>query len=180
MAFKSEFGSVSEINQRAEDLLNAGDFDGIRTLAAKNGIPDMYVDAFFNGDSMEFVDPMGAALGKLEMEEEDLNPEGVERDWIEYIKAQCMDNDIFAHQVMKQGKSLTGCLAKIAIWALINAKPLPKEIIEEMERAGMENRAALQKVGIEQRWIKYTKSGAPSSRQTKKLIREYYMGGGQS
>ena len=126
---------------------------------------------------MEFVDPMGAALGKLEMEEEDLNPDGVERDWIEYIKAQCMDSEVFAHQVMKREKSLTGCLAKIAIWALINAKPLPKEIIEEMERAGMENRAALQKVGIEQRWIKYTKSGAPSSGQTKKLIREYYIGG---
>lgn len=177
MAYKSEFGSVREINQRAEDLLNAGDFDGIRTLAANNGIPDMYVDAFFNGESMEFVDPMGAALGKLEMEEEDLNPEGVERDWIEYVKAQCMDNDVFAHQVMKKDKSLVGCMGRIAVWALINAKPLHPDIIKEMEKAGKENPEALKKSGIQMNWIKYTKSGAPSSGQTKKLIREYYIGG---
>ena len=177
MAFKSEFDSVREMNKRAEDLLNAGDFDGIRTLAANNGIPDMYVDAFFNGESMEFVDPMGAALGKLEMEEEDLNPDGVERDWIEYVKCQCMDNEVFAHQVVKKEKSLTGCLAKIAIWALINAKPLHPDIIKEMEKAGKENPEALKKSGIQMNWIKYTKSGAPSSGQTKKLIREYYIGG---
>lgn len=172
-----EFDSAAEINRKAEELFNDNDMDGLRALACENGIPDEYVEFYMSGETEVLCDDMMAAVGKIDMEVDEMAPIGVLTDWSDYIRAQCMEDDAFSAQVRRKGKSLEGCLAKIAIYALINAKPLPAGVIKEMEAAAKEHSKELKEAGIEYRWIQYTKTGAPSAETARKIIREYYMGG---
>lgn len=172
-----EFDSASEINRKAEELFASGDVDGLRTLACENGIPDDYIDMYIGMDTDQLCDDLTAAVGKIDMEMDEIQMAEILIDWADYIKAQCMEDELFCRQVRRRGKSLEDCIAKIAIWSLINAKPLPERILRAMEKAGKEHSDELKKAGIERRWIQYTKTGAPGSARTRQIIREYYMGG---
>jgi len=125
----------------------------------------------------QLCDDQVAAVGKIDMEIDELQPIEILVDWADYIKAQCMEDDLFCRQVRRRGKSLEGCIAEIAVWSLIHAQPLSDKIIKAMEKAGKEHEKELKAAGIEQRWIRYTKTGAPGSARTRQIIREYYMGG---
>ena len=80
-----EFDSASEINRKAEELFNAGDFEGIRALAEENRIPSEYADAYCDGELPELCDRLTAAIGKLELEEQEIVMVGVMEDWLHYI-----------------------------------------------------------------------------------------------
>ena len=86
-----EFNSAEEINRKAEELFNMQDLDGIRALAAENGIPHEYAQAYCEGDLPELCDRLTAAVGKLEVEEQEIVMVGVMEDWLNYIQAQCME-----------------------------------------------------------------------------------------
>ena len=161
----------------AEKLFNAGDLDGLRNLACENGIPDDFTEMYIEGEIEQLCDDQVAAVGKIDMEIDEMKPIEILVDWADYIKAQCMEDDLFCRQVRRRGKSLEGCIAEIAIWSLIHAQPLSDKIIKAMEKAGKEHEKELKAAGIEQRWIRYTKTGAPGSARTRQIIREYYMGG---
>ena len=153
-----EFDSAKEINELAENLLNEGDFDGLRTLAKENGIPEEFVDAYLNGDSEEFCDAMTAADGKLEVEAAAMKPNGIMKDWLDYIRAVNMDNDTFCHQIRKKGKSLTGCIGALLKWSFANQQAVPTDVIKA---AGIS--ASRVTMGI------------PDMGTAKKLIRDYYL-----
>ena len=172
-----EFDSAAEINKKAEELFGAGDVDGLRTLACENGIPDDYIEMYIGMEIDQLCDDLTAAVGKIDMEVDEMAPVEILSDWADYIRAQCMDDDLFCRQVRRRGKSLEGCMAEIAIWSLINAKPLPKAVTDAMLKAAKEHKSELKAAGIEERWIQYTKMGAPGSARTRQIIREYYMGG---
>ena len=57
-----EFNSAEEINRKAEELFNMQDLDGIRALAAENGIPHEYAQAYCEGDLPELCDRLTAAV----------------------------------------------------------------------------------------------------------------------
>lgn len=63
-----EFDSYQEINQKAEELFNAGNYNDIILLAEENGIPKDYADMYIEGEIMELCDATIAAIGKLEIE----------------------------------------------------------------------------------------------------------------
>lgn len=63
-----EFDSYIEINQKAEDLFNAGNYDDIFILAEENGIPKDYAEMYIDGDIPELCDATTAAIGKLDVE----------------------------------------------------------------------------------------------------------------
>lgn len=172
-----EFDSALAINRKAEELFNSGDMDGLRTLACENGIPDDFTEMYIDGEIEDLCDDQIAAVGKIDMEIDEMQPIEILSDWADYIKAQCMEDDLFCRQVRRKGKSLEGCIAEIAVWSLIHAKPLPKKVIKAMEKAAGEHPDELKAAGIETRWIAYTKTGAPGSARTRQIIREYYMGG---
>ena len=172
-----EFDSAAEINKKAEELFGAGDVDGLRALACENGIPDDYIEMYIGMEIDQLCDDLTAAVGKIDMEVDEMEPVEILSDWADYIRAQCMEDDLFCRQVRRRGKSLEGCMAEIAIWSLINAKPLPKAVTDAMVTAAKEHKKELKAAGIEERWIQYTKMGAPGSARTRQIIREYYMGG---
>lgn len=155
-----EFDSAHEINQLAENLFNEGDFTSIRVVAKENGIPEEFVDAYLNGEIEEICDPMTAAIGKLEVEEAELKPQGLMKDWVEYIKAQCMSNDLICHKIRKKGKSMKGCIAALLKYSFAHQVTISSDIIKA---AGVTaNRVTM---------------GEPDMGTAKKLIREYYMEG---
>ena len=63
-----EMSSCREINELAENLLNEGDIQSLKTMAQENGIPEDYVEMYQSGDIPYLCDAVTAAMGKLDVE----------------------------------------------------------------------------------------------------------------
>lgn len=170
-----EFGSAEEINQKAEELFNAGDNDGIRTLASENGIPSEYAEAYCEGDLPALCDALTAAVGKLDMEEEEIVMVGVMEDWLNYIQAQCMEDEQMSIAVRKKGRNLVDCLGKILLWSLTNQKKVDKSVLASAEKLIKKQNVNLRQYGMEPRYLQYTSIGIPNMSTARQLIREYYL-----
>ena len=153
-----EMGSYEEINELAENLFNEGDTDSLREMAKENGIPEEFVEMYLQGDTPQLCDAMTAAIGKLELEAEELKPQEIMEDWLEYIKCNCMEDERLALAVRKKDKSLEGCIAALLKWSFANQQPIPDKI---KKAAGV----TAGKVTL----------GIPGMGRAKKIIREYYL-----
>ena len=154
-----EMNSYKEINELADNLFNEGDQESLKEMAKENGIMQEFVETYLQGDIPVLCDPLTAALGKIDVEAEELKPKEIMEDWVEYLRGQCMENEILAHQVRKKGKSLKGCIAALLKWSFANQIPVGQNILKEAEvKAG---RVTL---------------GIPGMARAKKIITEYYMG----
>lgn len=91
-----EFDSFSEINELAENLLNEGDIESLKVVAKENGIQADFVDLYTNGEIPELCDKLTAALGKIDVEAAELKPKEIMEDWVEYLRGQCMENELFS------------------------------------------------------------------------------------
>ena len=154
-----EMNSYKEINELADNLFNEGDQESLKEMAKENGIMQEYVEMYLQGDIPVLCDPLTAALGKIDVEAEELKPKEIMEDWVEYLRGQCMENEILAHQVRKKGKSLKGCIAALLKWSFANQIPVGQDILKE---AGV--KAGKVTLGI------------PGMGRAKKIITEYYMG----
>lgn len=154
-----EMNSYKEINELADNLFNEGDQESLKEMAKENGIMQELVEMYLQGDIPVLCDPLTAALGKIDVEAEELKPKEIMEDWVEYLRGQCMENEILAHQVRKKGKSLKGCIAALLKWSFANQIPVGQDILKE---AGVKaGRVTL---------------GIPGMARAKKIITEYYMG----
>ena len=155
-----EMDTFGEINELAENLFNEGDTASIKTMAKENGIDKEYVEMYLSGDIPVLCDAMTAALGKIDVEVADLKPKEIMKDWVEYLRGQCMENELLAFNVRKKGKSLKGCIAALLMWSFKNQQPIDKGIIKA---AGV----SAGKVAL----------GIPGMARAKQIITDYYMGG---
>lgn len=154
-----EMDTFGEINELADNLFNEGDTESIKTMAKENGIDKEYVDKYLAGDIPVLCDAMTAALGKIDVEVADLKPKEIMEDWVEYLRGQCMENELLAFNVRKKGKSLKGCIAALLMWSFKNQQPIDKGIIKA---AGV----SAGKVTL----------GIPGMARAKQIITAYYMG----
>lgn len=154
-----EMNSYQEINELAENLFNEGDMESLKAMAEENGIPADFVEMFCAGDLPALCDPMTAALGKIEVESAELQPKEIMEDWVEYLRGQCMENELLAFNVRKKGKSLKDCIAALLKWSFGNQIPVGKEILKAADVTA--GRVTL---------------GIPGMATAKKIIREYYLG----
>lgn len=156
-----EMDSFEELNELAENLFNEGDIESIKIVAKENGIPEDYAEMYIDRIIPFLSDALIAANGKLDMECEELKPKEIMLDWVEYIRGQCMEYKEMALAVRKKGKSLKGCLAELLKWSFKNQIPIKKEILNA---AGVKaGRVTL---------------GIPGMGTAKKIIHDYYLGGG--
>ena len=155
-----ELNSFGEINELAENLINEGDTDSLKAMAKENGIQNEFVQMYLQGDIPVLCDPLTAALGKIDVEVAELKPKEIMEDWVEYLRSQCMENEILAYQVRKKGKSLKGCIAALLKWSFSNRQQIDKDIIKA---AG----ASVYNVTL----------GIPGMSRAKKIITDYYMEG---
>lgn len=154
-----EFDSAEEINETAVNLRKEGDRESLKVLAKENGIDADVLEAFLEGDMLFLCDGMMAAIGKIDVEAKEVKCAEIMGDWVEYIKAQCMEKPEVARAVRKKGKSLKGCVAAILQWSFKNQVPVNKEI---MKAAGVT--AGKCTLGI------------PGMARAKKIITDYYLG----
>lgn len=154
-----EFDSYEEINELAENLFNEGDMGSLKAMAEENGIQKEYVEMYMQGDLPMLCDPLTAAVGKIEVEAEELKPKEIMEDWVEYLKGQCMENEEIALAVRGKGRSLKGCIGELLKWSFKNQIGIDKDILKA---AGVTaSRVTL---------------GIPGMGRAKKIIRDYYMG----
>lgn len=153
-----EMNSCAEINELAENLLNEGDLASLREMATENGVADM-AELYCAGEIPDLCDALSAAIGKIDVEAAELKPAEIMQDWVEYLKTQCLENELLARQVRKKGKSLKGCIGALLSWSFKNQQAIDKDIIKA---AGVSaGRVTL---------------GIPGMRRAKQIITEYYMG----
>lgn len=155
-----ELNSFGELNELAENLFNEGDTESLKAMAKENGIQNEFVQMYLQGDIPVLCDPLTAAMGKIDVEVEELKPKEIMEDWVEYLRGQCMENEILAYQVRKKGKSLKGCIAALLKWSFSNRQQIDKDIIKA---AG----ASVYNVTL----------GIPGMARAKKIITDYYMEG---
>lgn len=151
-----EFDSYEELNSAAEGQFNEGDFESLKILAKENGIPEIFAEMYMEGSIPYLVDAQTAAMGKIEVEAEELKPQEIMEDWVEYLKSLTED-ETMARQIRKKGKTLKGMIAALLIWSFKNQQKIDKDILEE---AGVKAKVTL---------------GIPGMGRAKKIIREYYM-----
>lgn len=155
-----EMESYEQINELAANLKAEGDIESLKQMAAENGIDPDICDAFIQGAISELTDAMSAAIGKIELEEAELkHKEEIISDWINYIKASCMDSEDVAKAIRMKGKSLNGVIAHILTWSFKNAYEVDKDIVKAAKVSAK------------------VKMGIPGMGTAKKLITEYYTGG---
>lgn len=152
-----ELGSADEINELARNLLNEGDTESIKALAKENGIPEDYTGMFITGDIPDICDAQTAAVGKIDAEVAELKPKDIMEDWVEYIKAVCLEDDDMARAVRKKGKTLKGCIGAILKWAFSHQQDVDKDILKA--------------ANVKASWVTL---GMPGQATVRKLIREYY------
>lgn len=150
--------TAEEINKTAAGLKAEGDIENLKKLAEENGLPLEMVDVYVSGEIDWIADTMTAAIGKVQVEEAELKPEEIMKDWTEYLKVQCMENEHLAAAVRKKDKSLKGCMGELLKWSYANAKSVDKDI---EKAAGFKGRVTM---------------GIPGMGRAKKIIREYYLG----
>lgn len=154
-----EFGSAEELNRMAKRLAESGDRKAILELAEENGIDREDAQDYIDGCTDELATPLMAAIGKLKAEASEMEPYEIMGDWLDYIKASCMEETEMQSAVRKKGKSLKGCIAELLKWGLTNAKPVDKDILSACK--------ITYKVTL----------GIPGAGTARKIIKDYYLGG---
>lgn len=153
-----EFDSAAELNMCAEGLRTEGDIESLIKLAEENGIDKEDAQDYADRCVATFATPLMAALGKIEVECQELKPKEIMEDWVEYIKMQCVESEMMAVAVRHKDKSIKGCIAELLKWSFGNQIPIDKDI---MTAAGVNaGRVTL---------------GIPGMGRAKQIITEYYM-----
>lgn len=137
-----ELNSFGEINELAENLFNEGGTESLRAMAKENGIQSDFVDMYLQGEIPVLCDQLTAALGKIDVEVAELKPKEIMEDWVEYLRGQCMENELLAFNVRKKGKSLKAYMRRQEALAdrMAHTKELPeKEILDRADRLYFHN-----------------------------------------
>lgn len=149
--------SAEEINKTAEGLKAEGDFENLKKLADENGIQPEMAELYIAGEIDWLADTMTAAMGKIDIEEKDLKPVEIMKDWTEYLKSQCMENEQLAAAIRRKDKSLKGCIGELLNWSYANMHDVDTDI---QKAAGFSGKVTL---------------GIPGMGRAKTIMKEYYM-----
>lgn len=166
-----EFDTVEELNMAAEGLKNEGDTENLYKLAEENGIERAEAEMYQVGAiPMLCCDVATAAMGKIDVEAAELNPQEKILDWVNYIKGECFKNDDMARAVRRKGKNLKGCLGKLLAWSCNHSYKIHPDIVEAAgaDFKKMVGAKGAQRVEVEE--------CTPGEGTAKKLIKEYYLG----
>ena len=157
-----EMNSAEEINELAENLREEGDLEGLKTMAEENGISSDFVELFKEGAIPYLCDQYTAASCKLDLETKDLSLKGLMLDWVEYIRSLCAESPEMAGAVRVKGKYLKDCMAKLLQYSFENRMKVSDQIV----KAAKINASRVD-------------FGVPGIGEAKKMIREFYLGGGK-
>lgn len=161
-----EFDSYKEINQKAKELMEAADTNAVRELAKENGLDPQDAEDYLTGAETMFCTELMAAVGKLNLEEKDVEIGGILKDWTDCIRDMCVDVDGMAAAVRKKKKKLAECMAALIRFSFENKVQISDKIVD------------ITKVthnGKEEKMRKPLYLGVPNRTEARKIIQDYYM-----
>lgn len=165
-----EFDSAEEINRAAAAQYKEGDEEAIYTIAKENGIDKDDAEDFMDGLLPELVNIRTAAIGKLQVEAEDLELKGIVSDWKDLLVEECMECEELSIAVRKKGKSLKCCIAELIRFAFENKVQVSDKIVSVTK---------ITHNGKEEKMQGPLYLGIPNRVETKKIIRKYYLEKGE-
>lgn len=160
------FDSAEELNRAAAAQLGEGDTDALFALAQENGIDREDAQDYANGDMPELCTPLMAALGKLQVEEKDLEIAGILADWVGYIRELCQEDPEMARAVRRKNKELKYCITGLIAEAFSCKVRVSEKIVKETYV--MHN-------GKKEKCRSPLYLGIPNAVQAKEIIRKYYL-----
>lgn len=169
MLFKEfdNLDSAEEINQKAAELLEAGDVDAIRRFAEENGIDKEDAEAYVDGEEERMCSILMAAVGKLKMEEKELKIGGELSIWAGYVMEMCTEVKDMAAVVRKKDKSLAECMARLVRFSFEHKVRVSDNIVDITK---------VTQNGKEEKMRKPLYLSGMTRADAKRLIREYYLG----
>ena len=104
--------STQEFNDKAKELKEAGDTQGLQELAKKYGIEKEDLEDYLDG-AETLANPLTLALATIERERKSLNTKGVIDDWTGVLSSMAADSEELADSITFSGKSIKNLLGKI-------------------------------------------------------------------
>ena len=123
-----EFDSAAEINRAAEAQKKEGDTEAVKLLAKENGIDPEDAQDYLDGVVTELCTPLTAALGKLEVEAEQMGLFGIFESWKQMLVDEVIKDSELQEKIRQKGKNLKDALAKILKAESQGRKTIPEEI----------------------------------------------------
>lgn len=163
-----EFDSAEELNRAAAAQKAEGDREALVALALENGLDREDVEDYLDGVMEMLATPVMAATGKLKKEAEELKPGGILEDWKNVIMEMCMDDRTMQAAVRKKGKYLKDCMAALLKYAFENKVQVPDEVVRATK---------VIRNGKEEPMRGPVYMGVPDRRETREIIRNYYVAG---
>lgn len=162
-----EFDSVEELNRAAAAQKEEGDEEALKILAKENGIDEEDAEDYIDDCTEEFATPLMAALGKLKVEKEDVEINGILEDWYTLIVDACAKDEKMQVAVRRKSKKLNECMAKLISFAFENKVQVSDKIV---------NVCKVKHNGKTEAMRKPLYLGVPNRMQVKQIIAEYYLG----
>lgn len=162
-----KYKTVDAINGEAKLLRMAGDKQALYRLAEQCGLDRSDVEDYLEDGTGEFATPLMAAAGWLKQEGKRLKLQGVLLDWLETVLDMTCEDEKLQAAVLQ--KSLGGLYAELLRFAFENKIQVPDEIVNQ-------TKVRVKKTETKMRSPLYI--GFPDKRQVRRLVREYYIGGG--
>lgn len=161
-----EFDSVAEINNTAKRLLEEGNTEEVKELAAENGISKEDAEDYIDGITDTLATPLMAAIGKLDLEHKEYEIDGILQDWEMQVREMCMQEDVMRDAVRRKGKSLRDCMAELIAFSFKNKKQVSNKIASVTK---VEHNGKTEPI----RTPLYL--GAPTRKDAKIIIKDYYL-----
>lgn len=133
------FNTVEELNRAAAAQKAEGDLEALIGLAEENGLDKMDAEDYFDGVVDCLCTPLMAAIGKLDIEEKELNLKSQLKDWKDYIVGMLNDSQELCEAVFKPDKKLEDVMAAGLKKASENRVKVDQKIVKA---AGLPNGAA--------------------------------------
>lgn len=161
-----EFDSVEELNRAAAAQLAEGDEEAIFAIAKENGIDKEDAEDYIDGVVDTLVTSRTAAVGKIMVESEELELQGIVVEWRDIIIEECMNNEELCAAVRKKGKALKDCMAQFIRYAFENKVQISNKIVDVTKVTHNGKEVPMQKPLY---------LGVPRRADVKRIMIEYYM-----
>lgn len=155
------FNTVEELNRAAAAQKAEGDLEALIGLAVENGLDKEDAEDYVEFDLSKLCTPYQAAVGKLNLEEQELKLESQLKDWKDFIVQIAMEyeGDELSNSIFRPDKKLEDVLAAGLKLASQNRIVVDKRIIKA---AGLPDSAAY--------------IGMCGRDELRKIVLEYYLG----
>ena len=163
-----EFDSCEELNRAAAAQKAEGDEEALKAIAEENGIDEEDAEDYLDGCVDELATPLMAAVGKLNVEAEYLELDGILTDWKDQIIEECTGDPKMQAAVRRKGKELAQCMASLIRFAFENKAQVSDKIV---------NITKVTHNGKEEPMRKPLYLGIPNRAQVAEIVRNYYLGG---